>query len=318
MDSRLLPHLRCPACGADLSRPTDDQLRCNGCGEAYPIRDGAPRFVTDSTSTAEYFGYIWARNALRAAPVSPSFPYHLSLMFDRLGGDRLAGFILDGGCGEGIDLSKLAQDPACEVVGVELSGGGVMTSLARTRGLPRGHVVQGDLLQLPFASNTFDGAYSYGVVHHTPDPDRAIREIARALKPGAHLLFYVYEHFSARAWYWQLALAIANAPRVVTTRMRPALLMPLCRILAPIVYACCTVPSRHFRWAARFPYRHVTSPWNGLECDLYDRLSAPIEKRYTAEDAAALATQAGLTVLNVAEERGWMVRAVKPSTSTRH
>ena len=86
------------------------------------------------------------------------------------------------------------------MVGIELSAGGVATSLARTRGMSRAHVIQGDLLRLPVAAETFDAAYSYGVVHHTPDPERAVREIARTLKPGAPLLLYVYEDFSDRSW----------------------------------------------------------------------------------------------------------------------
>ena len=47
--------------------------------------------------------------------------------------------------------------------------------------------------------------------------------------------------------------------------------------------------------------------------DLYDRLSAPIEYRYSRDGAARLATGAGLTVVTVAQQRGWVVRAVKPA-----
>lgn len=239
------------------------------------------------------------------------YPYHLALMYERLGGPRLEGFILDAGCGDGVDLAMLALDPKCQVVGLELSGGGVATSLARTRGLERAHVVQGDLLRLPLASNTFDGAYSYGVVHHTPNPELAVKEIARTLKPGARLLLYVYEDFSDRAWYWRAALTVANWPRALTTRMPPRLLMALCQVLSPIIYVTCTIPSRHFSWAKRLPYHHTSSPFGGMVGDIYDRLSAPIEKRYSGEGAAALATAAGLVVDRVVQERGWMVSAVK-------
>lgn len=258
-----------------------------------------------------YFGYIWGLQEEKTVPATSVYPYHLALMYERLGGPRLKGFILDGGCGDGIDLAMLSLDPECEVVGLELSNGGVATSLARTQGLERAHVVQGDLLKLPLASNTFDGAYSYGVVHHTPNPGLAVREIARTLKPGAHLLLYVYEDFADRAWYWRVALAVANWPRAITTRMPPALLMLLCRVLAPVIYVSCTLPSRHFAWAKRLPYHHAAAPFGGMVGDIYDRLSAPIEKRYSSAGAAALATDAGLTVINVIQERGWMVRAVK-------
>lgn len=281
----------------------------------YPVRDGAPRFTSDATDTARYFGYIWGLQAATTVPSTTTHPYHLSVMYDRLPGPPLEGLILDGGCGDGVDLAMLALDPRCEVVGLELSDGGVATSLARTRGNARAHVVQGDLLRLPLASNTFDGAYSYGVVHHTPNPGLAVKEIARTLKPGAPLLLYVYEDFADRPWYWRAALTIANLPRLITTRMPPAMLMVLCRILAPIIFVFCTLPSRHFSWASRFPYRHAARPFDkiGMVGDIYDRLSAPIEERYSRQGAAALAADAGLHVIAVAQERGWMVRAVKPA-----
>ena len=162
------------------------------------------------------------------------------------------------------------------------------------------------------ASNTFDGAYSYGVVHHTPDPGQAVKEIARTLKPGAPLLLYVYEDFADRAWHWRAALAIANSARHVTTRMKPSHLMRLCRMLSPVVYVLLTLPARHFSWAARFPYRHGPHAF-GMVGDLYDRLSAPIEFRYSQAGAAQLARDAGLRVDVVAQQRGWVVRAVKPA-----
>jgi len=312
MHASLLPHLQCPDCSRELSRDGDRQLLCAGCGRHYPIRDGAPRFTDDRTDTAQYFGYIWGLQAATIAPASRIYPYHLQVMYDTVGGARLEGLVLDGGCGDGEDLSMVALDPKCEVVGVELSSGGTATTLARTRGLPRAHVIQGDLLRLPLASNTFDGAYSYGVVHHTPDPGGAVRQIARVLKPGAPLLLYVYEDFADRPRYWRIALAVANSVRALTTRMRPSQLMRVCRMLSPVVYVLCTLPARHFSWARRFPYRHGPHAF-GMVGDLYDRLSAPIEFRYSREGAAALASDAGLVVQTVGQQRGWVVRAVKPA-----
>lgn len=310
MHPRLLEYLRCPQCGHQLALQAADQVQCGGCGLTYPIRSGAPRFTSDATDTAVYFGYMWGQQEAFVVPPQHPVPYHLEAMRDALGRPALEGLILDAGCGEGLDLAMLALDPQCEVIGVELSSGGVATSLARTRGMERAHVVQGDLLRIPLASGMFDGAYSYGVVHHTPDPKRAVSEIARTLKPGAPLLLYVYEDFLDRRWYWRTALAMANSVRVVTTRMPPALLMGICKLLSPVVWLLCTVPSRHFGWAARFPYRHGTHPWS-MSGDLYDRLSAPIEKRYSKSGAAALAEAAGLHVLRVVQQRGWMVHARK-------
>jgi SAM-dependent methyltransferase len=312
MHESLLAHLKCPDCAGSLQFAGNDRLSCTGCARQFPIRDGAPRFTDDSSDTAQYFGYMWGQQSATITPPVRIYPYHLQAMYDTVGGPRLEGFLLDGGCGDGEDLAMVALDPKCEIVGVELSSGGVATTLARTRGLVRAHVVQGDLLRIPLADKTFDGAYSYGVVHHTPDPAGAVREIARTLKPGAPLLLYVYEDFGDRALYWRAALAAANSVRAITTRMRPSHLMRLCRMLSPVVYVLCTLPARHFSWAARFPYRHGPHAF-GMVGDLYDRLSAPIERRYSRDGAAQLATGAGLTVVAVGQQRGWVVRAVKPA-----
>lgn len=235
-------------------------------------------------------------------------------MQDALGAPPFQGLILDAGCGDGTDTALLALDPACEVIGVELSSGGVATTVTRTRNMERAHVVQADLLRLPLASDTFDGAYSYGVVHHTPDPPRAVRELARTLKAGASLLLYVYEDLSDRPWPWRGALRAVDLLRAITTRLPAPMLMRICRLLSPVVYVACTLPARRFRWAQRFPYRHNTHPWD-LSGDLYDRFAAPIERRYSAKTAAVLVEQAGLTVVRIAQQRGWMVHALKPLTS---
>ena len=222
------------------------------------------------------------------------------------------GLILDAGCGDGVDLASTGLDQNCRVVGVELSDGGVRASASRIATVDRSHLVQGSVLALPFPSATFDGAYSYGVVHHTVDPELAVREIARALKSGGRLLIYVYEEFDRRSWPWRLALGAVNAIRQPISSMSPAAIRRVCALLAPFVYVTCTIPSRHFSWAAGFPYPATQNrDMKSLIPDLYDRFAAPIEKRYTERGARALVEQAGLRVLKIANVRGWILLSEK-------
>jgi ubiquinone/menaquinone biosynthesis C-methylase UbiE len=238
--------------------------------------------------------------------------YHLHAMQSVLGAPPFRGRILDAGCGEGIDLASVSFSERVKAIGVELSDGGIAATSARIANLPRARLIQGNVLSLPFASASFDGAYSYGVVHHTIDPEGAVCEIGRVLKPGAALLLYVYEDFSTRALSARIALALVNACRRFVAAMSPANIRRFCVLIAPLVYVTCTSPSKHFQFAKSFPYPATQNPTlASLVPDLYDRFAAPIEQRYSERGARALAEQAGCRVHRSAFLRGWAVWAEK-------
>lgn len=51
---------------------------------------------------------------------------------------------------------------------------------------------------MPFADNTFDAVWTVWVVEHIPEPERALREMRRVLKPGGKLMLYVA--WNADSW----------------------------------------------------------------------------------------------------------------------
>jgi ubiquinone/menaquinone biosynthesis C-methylase UbiE len=264
--------------------------------------------VTDKTrATSDRFGYGWVAAGL-PQPVTSLVHYHLHLMQTALDAPPFSGLVLDAGAGEGIDLASVGLTSGCRAVGVELSNGGIQATAARIRTVPRASLVQGNIVSMPFRSNVFDHAYSYGVVHHTVDPQAAVREIVRAVKPGGNVLIYVYEDFARRGLRWRVALKTVNAVRRPISRMSPTAIRRLCAAVAPMVYLTCTIPSRYFSWAKRFPYPAAQNPTlKSLVPDLYDRLAAPIEERYSEAGARALLEQAGCVVKSSAYIRGWAV-----------
>jgi SAM-dependent methyltransferase len=63
--------------------------------------------------------------------------------------------------------------------------------------------MQGDFLcadaeRLPYKDGAFDVVYSFGVLHHTPDTQRAINECHKVLKPGGVFVLMLYNRSS---WY---------------------------------------------------------------------------------------------------------------------
>lgn len=104
--------------------------------------------------------------------------------------------VLEIGTGVGTDARQLIKRGAI-YTGVNIDRGSTeLTKSALTRfGLP-GVVQQADATALPFASNSFDAVYSYGVLHHIPNIQQAVSEIYRVLKPGGDIVFMVYNRSS--------------------------------------------------------------------------------------------------------------------------
>ncbi len=61
--------------------------------------------------------------------------------------------------------------------------------------------LQTDAENLPFSDNTFDIVYSNGVLHHTPNTERAIGDIYRVLKPGGKSVIMLYCKDSWHYWF---------------------------------------------------------------------------------------------------------------------
>jgi ubiquinone/menaquinone biosynthesis C-methylase UbiE len=104
--------------------------------------------------------------------------------------------VLEIGCGLGTDGAQFARAGA-DYTGVDLTDAAV--ELARKHfgllGL-RGDFRTADAENLNFADESFDLVYSHGVLHHTPDTARAVREIHRVLKPGGRAVVMLYHRGS--------------------------------------------------------------------------------------------------------------------------
>jgi len=104
--------------------------------------------------------------------------------------------VLEVGAGAGTDFIQFARAGA-NLYGLDLTKKSVELIKKRLRVYNlKGNVQQGDVENLPFSSNQFDLVYSWGVLHHTPNSEKAVKEIYRVLKPGGSIKIMVYNKIS--------------------------------------------------------------------------------------------------------------------------
>ncbi len=121
--------------------------------------------------------------------------------------------LLDLGTGAGRIL-ELLSPLAARAIGVDQSP--QMLAVARARlertGLRNAQLRQGDIYALPVEPDFYDVVVMHQVLHYLDDPQRAIREAARALRPGGRLVivdFAPHEEESLRAAHAHRRLGFA-------------------------------------------------------------------------------------------------------------
>lgn len=126
------------------------------------------------------------------------------LVNEFLGGIELRGRrVLDAGCGTGRATAALVARGA-DVVAVDLG----QRLVARTRQRCACRPLVGTVLSLPFPGDAFDVVLSTEVIEHLPEPAAAVKEFARVLKPGGHLVL------STPNALWQGPVRLASALRL--------------------------------------------------------------------------------------------------------
>lgn len=153
--------------------------------------------------TAEFFRQVeeWRYS------VEPFIP-EIARFDDAAGKD-----VLEVGIGLATDFVRFVRAGA-RATGIDLTEAAVAAARERLEqeGL-EAEVLVADAESLPFGDESFDVVYSYGVLHHTPDPARALREVHRVLRPGGEARIMLY---SRRSWF-----AFAVWARHVLRRRRP-------------------------------------------------------------------------------------------------
>lgn len=270
--------------------------------------------------TAETFAYEWRRfNAPPGALAANFWGYFQMFSPGFFAGKR----VLEGSCGMGRHTHFLATY-AQEVVALDL--GRAIDVAARNIGRRDNvHFVQADIEAPPFREGSFDFVCAIGVLHHLPHPEAGFRRLLACLRPGGIIHVYLYWALEdAPAWKRGLLRGVL-ALRCLTTRLPCRVLDKVAWTAAVVGYWAFSVPYRYLsRWAPSRAFaetlplqRYAAEGFRICYNDQFDRLSAPIEHRYTRQEVEALFQRAGLVDVRVQAHHGWIACGRKPGGDGR-
>ncbi len=314
---RVLAVMRCPRCGAPVGREAE-ALRCSS-GHTVPVVRGyvdasGDTVVDDATArTFESFGYEWTTfSEVRDEDEEYAEQHYLR----DLDTARVHGMVgLDAGCGRGRYTRFLA--PHLDAV-VALDGSDAVQSAARNLAdLPNAVVVRSDLREAPFEDGAFGFIASFGVLHHLSDPRAGFDRLIRLLAPEGVLSLYLYSRPEGGG-VRSVGLTASAEMRRVTLRMPHPALKALCTPIAALLWAGVVLPGkvgdalRVERLSALPMASYRDKPFRSLVTDTFDRLSAPIEHRYTWPELAPWFEESGLVVDSHRDNSGWFVVAHRP------
>lgn len=250
----------------------------------------------------ERFGYSWDRYA-------DVLPEHEEQFLRWTGLDRSfwRGIrFVDGGCG----IGRNTYWPM--IYGAQ--GGLAVDVDDRTLNRARHNLAQFTDLEVRKQSiyeipeeNTFDVAFSIGVVHHLSSPDAAVARLARAVKPDGLVLVWLYGREN-NGWIVHLFNPLRRA---LFSRLPLWLVHSLSCPLTALLWCALRIgfpPGAYYRLIRRFSFEH-------LRAIVFDHMIPRIALYYTRAEAEALLARGGLTDIRSTwvNENSWSVVGRKPA-----
>ena len=178
-----------------MSTETFEQVPIDQVRDYWNRRPCNIRHSTRPPGSREYFDEVEQRKYF----VEPHIPRFAE--FARWRDKR----VLEIGCGIGTDTMNFARN-AASVTAVDLSERSLEMARKRAEvyGLTsrirffHGSAEQLDQIMPP---ETFDLIYSFGVIHHTPHPDRVLEQIRKYVRPGSTAKIMVYHRHSWKVFW---------------------------------------------------------------------------------------------------------------------
>lgn len=255
-------------------------------------------FITHQKKTAESFAYEW-KHIYKENDYEKNNFFHFAGPY--VTPENISGkTTVDIGCGSGRFTKWAALSGTQVSFGTDL-GESVEVAYELTRDIENVCIVQADIYAMPF-QNTFDLAYSIGVLHHLPQPEQGFQKLPSVLKSGGEMVIWVYNRRNnARALYFYEPVRdlLKNLPKPVLFKISylPALIAEFLNYVTKILnwYGFKKLAKKvPFSYYAHFPFNMKVN-------DTFDILATPKSNYYFVEDIKAWFTRANLNNIQAFE-----------------
>tara|TARA_B100001287_G_scaffold116244_1_gene97804 strand:+ start:2361 stop:3269 length:909 start_codon:yes stop_codon:yes gene_type:complete len=248
--------------------------------------------------TVESFGEEWSKfanfNKQEISKIGDEY-------FDIVNSNHLNenSIVLDLGCGSGRWTKYLspkvkfieAVDPSDAV----LSASQFLSENKNVR------VSKSSVDNIPFQNNSFDFAFSLGVLHHIPNTEKALTKVVEKVKINGWVLIYLYYSLDNRGILYKFIFQISCIPRFFISKMPSKIKHILCEIIAFIVYVplitLASILKGVFKnkFYTKIPLSYyVGKSLNVVRNDALDRFGTPLEQRFSKKEIKQMMENSGL------------------------
>ena len=138
-------------------------------------------------------------------------------------------------------------------------------------------------------AGSLDLAMSLGVLHHIPDTELAIRDVATKIKSGGVFLCYLYYKLENKPVFYRGLFWASNSLRWVISRLPYAMRRFIAQIIALLVYFPLARSAKLLenmgKNISNFPLHHYADmPFVMLQNDALDRFGTRLEQRFSKKE----------------------------------
>ncbi|MEK7486329.1 MAG: class I SAM-dependent methyltransferase [Planctomycetota bacterium] len=249
-------------------------------------------------ASSDRFGFEWNKYST----IDPNYESQLKNWIFPLGPQEFKNkTVLDAGCGMGRNSYWCLEWGAKKVVAFDFDSRSVTAAKNNLNPFENAEVLFKSIYEIDW-SDTFDLAFSIGVIHHLNDPKRALKNLVTALKKEGTLIIWLYS-YEGNEWIYHYI----NPIRIHLTSKLPVRMVHFLSYFCSIPLWCFIKlfrgPSSYLKQLSTFKFWHVHSI-------VFDQLIPEVANYWKKEEIQQLFSELNLTSYEIFQPpngSGWTV-----------